>query len=285
MSRRLVDAYLARLGVTRRTPSAPALIELHAAHVSRVPYETTWIAMGEPWGVDPLESATRIAEQGRGGYCYHLNGAFSWLLGELGYHVTRLIGGVHDDDPNEEAMLNHLVLTVEDLPSAEHPNDRWYVDVGLGEGLYTPLPLEPGEAVHPPFTLRLQHGDSPIADWRLIHDRRGSFDGMAFREGEAAIEQFAERNVQLSTSPDSYFVRTTTAQIRSADSFTAMRALTLSRVDDHGTTKRVITDRDEWFATLTNTLHLDLRTATSRQRDRLWDTATAQHRQHLDGRG
>jgi len=45
-------------------------------------------------GIDPLGSARRILG-GRGGYCYHLNGAFSALLAWLGVDVSRHLAGVH----------------------------------------------------------------------------------------------------------------------------------------------------------------------------------------------
>jgi hypothetical protein len=41
------EAVLVRLGVLARPPSVEALFELHRAWVERVPYETTWIALGE----------------------------------------------------------------------------------------------------------------------------------------------------------------------------------------------------------------------------------------------
>jgi hypothetical protein len=54
---------------------------------------------------------------GRGGYCYHLNGAFALLLASLGYDVRRHLGGVHGPDgPSPESLGNHLVLSVGGLP-------------------------------------------------------------------------------------------------------------------------------------------------------------------------
>ena len=72
------------LGVRRRAPSVEALHELHAAHVERVPYETLWLHLGEQWGIRTADSFRRIAHRGRGGYCFHLNGAFGELLSILG---------------------------------------------------------------------------------------------------------------------------------------------------------------------------------------------------------
>ena len=97
------DGYLARLGVEHEPPSIDGLFRLHRAQVEHVPYETTWIHLGERWSVDPLESARRIVEQRRGGYCFHLNGAFSELLAALGYDVHRHVGGVHGPtDPTKQ---------------------------------------------------------------------------------------------------------------------------------------------------------------------------------------
>ena len=73
-------------------------------------YETMWLHAGEAWGIDPVDSVTRIAQQGRGGYCYHLNGAFAELLRSLGYLVTRHVGGVHGaGGPDAESVVPALV--------------------------------------------------------------------------------------------------------------------------------------------------------------------------------
>ncbi len=105
------DAYLARLGLDAAPLSVEALFSIHRAHVERVAYETLWIHFGERWSIDASESMVRIATHGRGGYCFHLNGALSELLRALGYHVVRHIGAVHGPDGATEAnMANHLVL-------------------------------------------------------------------------------------------------------------------------------------------------------------------------------
>ena len=92
----LVDAYLTRLGcapLAGAAPSVSALGRLHRAHVEHVPYETVDLVAGRPPGIEPRESAERVVS-GRGGYCYQLNEAFSWLLRELGYDVVRHVAGV-----------------------------------------------------------------------------------------------------------------------------------------------------------------------------------------------
>jgi N-hydroxyarylamine O-acetyltransferase len=161
----VIDDYLRRLGVEREQPSAAALQRLHRAHVEHVPYETVWIHTGLRYSCSADESLARNARTSRGGYCFHLNGAFSELLEALGYNVVRHIGGVHGPDgPNEAAMTNDLVLTVHDLPSADNPSGDWYVDVGLGDALYDPLPLRAGVYHQPPFKVELPETPGGVGD-------------------------------------------------------------------------------------------------------------------------
>ena len=216
--------YLARLGVEAEPPSVEALVRLHRAHVERVPYETLWIHLGDRWTVDPAESVRRIATEGRGGYCFHLNGAFSELLRHLGYDVTRHVGGVHGPGgPDPDELTNHLVLTV-------RLEGTWYVDVGLGDALHDPLPLVAGTYEQPPFRLGLEETPGGVGDWHLTHDPAGGFTGMAWRSAPAAMDAFAERNVHLSTSPESGFVKTLTVQRRDATGVDILRGLTLKRL-------------------------------------------------------
>ena len=65
------------------------MFRLHRAHVERVPYETLWIQLEQYWDIDPIASATRIATETRGGYCFHLNGALSAKVLETVSGVTQ----------------------------------------------------------------------------------------------------------------------------------------------------------------------------------------------------
>ena len=225
------DTYLTRLGLGVEPPSLDYLFRIHRAHVERVPYETLWIQMGDLLGVDPIESAARIATNGRGGYCFHLNGGLSELLGSLGFSVTRHVGGVHGPDgPCPSELSNHLVLTVADLPTTENLGGGWYVDAGLGDALHEPLPLVAGSYTQGPFTLGLEATPGGVGDWHLTHDPAGSFAGMCWRAQPAQMGDFAERNIWLSTSPDSGFVKVLTVQRRDAQGVDILRGLSLGRV-------------------------------------------------------
>ena len=113
--------------------------------------------------------------RGRGGYCFHLNGAFSALLGSLGFDVTRHVGGVQRaaDPAPVGAVGNHMALTVR---TADGP---WLVDVGLADGPHEPLPLRAGRYRQGPFEYGLAPSAVVPGGWRFEHDPAGAFPGGA----------------------------------------------------------------------------------------------------------
>jgi arylamine N-acetyltransferase len=227
----LRDAYLARLGLDAEPPSADALFRLHRAHAEQVPYETLWIHLGDVWSVDPDASVERIAAGGRGGYCFHLNGAFSELLCELGYDVVRHVGGVRGPEgATGEDMANHLVLTVHGLPDDSNPEGDWYVDVGLGDALHEPLPLHAGSYRQGPFQLVLGAPAGALGDWDLTHDPAGWFPGMTWSSDAAPMSVFEPRNHFFATSPESSFVKVLCAARRDADGVDMLQGLRLRRI-------------------------------------------------------
>jgi N-hydroxyarylamine O-acetyltransferase len=250
----LRDAYLARLGLEAEPPSADALRRLHQAHAERVPYETVWIATEDGWDVDPARAVERIARHGRGGYCFHLNGAFSELLAELGYRVTRHVGGVHGPDgPSAAAMANHLVLTVEGLPTDANRAGAWYADVGLGDALHEPLPLVEGAYHQAPWQLALDRdAAAPVGDWHLTHDPAGGFPGMAWRSAATGMDAFVAQHRTLSGDPESGFVKVTTVQRRDATGVDVLRGLVMRRIGDRPSQSVVTTKGDlrDAFASL-----------------------------------
>jgi N-hydroxyarylamine O-acetyltransferase len=282
-------AYLRRLALPAllgEPPSVDGLQQLVRAHVATVPYETVWIHLGEPWTTDTQASAQRVAHQRRGGYCYHLNGALSELLAHLGYSVHRHVGGVHGPDgPNLAAMSNHLVLTVHGLPTEANPQGRWYVDAGLGDGPTAALPMIPGEYTTDHFSYRLvdnRSEDGPtIGDWAVRHDPKGSFAGMVWLDAPATMDDFDASHVQLSTSPDSGFVRTLTAQRRHADGVTIVRGVVRTQVGVDEVAPLTVEHADDWYALLADEFGLTLDHVDAAARAALWRRVITAHEAHL----
>jgi arylamine N-acetyltransferase len=272
-----VDRYLARLGVTHTgPPSVEGLRTLHRAHVERVPYENLEIQLGRPTSVSALESAARIVA-GRGGYCYHLNGAFGLLLSALGYGVRRHRGGVQGrDEPRPVgANGNHLALSVHGLPSRDNPDGMWFVDVGLGDALHEPLPLRTGEFADGPFRFGLAPSTVEFLGWRFTHDRSGSFEGMDFRADLATEAEFASRHEWLSTDERSPFVQVATVLRRDAGGVDILRGRVYRRLP--GGTDLVLETPDEWFQLLADVFGLTLPDVLPADRLSLWRRVSAAH--------
>lgn len=275
----LRTAYLRRLGLEAQPPSAEALQRLHRRQVERIPYETMWLHADEPWGIDPVDSVGRIALQGRGGYCYHLNGAFAELLRSLGYRVARHVGGVHGPEgPGADSVGNHVVLTVSGLPSDENPSGNWYVDAGLGDALHEALPLATGTYEQAPFRLALDETGDGSGGWHLSHDPAGGFVGMQWTTAEAEMAEFTAEHAWLSGSPDSPFGLVAMAERRDATGVDVLRGLLLSRIADTVTVSEPLTDRRDWFDALADVFDLRFEASAPASLDHLWDGALTRHR-------
>jgi N-hydroxyarylamine O-acetyltransferase len=276
-----VAAYLERLRLRYPGgPSAEALRVLHAAHVERIAYEALEIQLERPTTVDPHESAARILGRHRGGYCFHLNGAFSLLLEALGYDVVWHRAGVQnhsDPEPPGAQLANHLALTVHGLPSEESPSGDWLVDVGLGDALHAPLPLRAGAYEQGPFRYVLRRSQVERGGWRFDHDPRGSFAGMDFRPQRATQDDFRARHLHLSTSPESGFVRTCSVQRRDAGGVDMLTGCVLGRLDG-GEREAVVLDTSaDWYGALRDVFDLPLDDVDADARAALWARVRAAH--------
>jgi N-hydroxyarylamine O-acetyltransferase len=103
-----VDAYLARIGHPRVSPSAAALRSLQRAHGLTIPFENVDVVL------------------------------FAAVLEQLGFAVQRRIARVMPDRPGPRT---HMMLVV------RADDQQWLVDVGFGAGIINPFPLVDGAVV------------------------------------------------------------------------------------------------------------------------------------------
>ena len=271
------SAFLRRIGVAEHgAPSVEGLFELHAAFVDEVPYETVQYQFGRGGPMDPEAVAARIIARETGGYCFQLNGVFAHLLTSLGYDVTMHRGGVQTATRPAVVDGSHMVLTV---PLDE---EVWLVDVGLGDGLLTPMPLEVGAKVRQePFDLSLRKSDI-VDGWRLDHDPRSSLTGMDFESAPAVLADFEEQHQQLSLSPDSPFVRTCSAFLRRADSTAILRSVGFSQIFADRVDDQIIENQSEYYQVLADVFHLPLQHLSGTERDQLWRRVWTQYQDFLN---
>ncbi|MCB1691727.1 MAG: arylamine N-acetyltransferase [Pseudomonadales bacterium] len=194
-----IDDYLARIGF-EGTPRAdlPTLFEIHRRHLLAIPYENIDVQLGRPVDLDISRIYRKLVEQRRGGWCYEMNGLLGWALGEIGFDVKRVTGGVMRVVRGDDALGNHLVLTV-DLDG-----ELWVADAGFGDGVLEPLRLTAGPIEQRGFEYRLER--LPDGLWRFHNHAFGGAPSFDFSTAPADESLLLEKCNYLQTSPESPFV-------------------------------------------------------------------------------
>ena len=238
-----VDGYLERIGFGGSVRHDRAtLAELQQLHLIAVPFENLDIVDGHGVTVDALANVAKIVEQGRGGWCFELNGAFALLLEALGFRVLGLGAAVLLDGPTR--VIDHLALEVQ--------VDRPYlVDVGFGNSFTSPIDLNatgPQDGGNGTYELI----GSPQGTTLTRHDATGVPEAQyRFKRVAHTMDQFDHASKSLQADPDKHW-RAKPFATRLLDRGPDRVTLTTDRlkvVRDGVTTETPIAS-DEWDTTL-----------------------------------
>lgn len=163
-----IPLYLERLQYFQPVkPEIQTLQGLHRAHMLNVPFENLDIGLKRSIRLNEEALWDKIILQGRGGFCYELNGLFAGLLKEIGFHVTYLNARVYNREGAPGIDFGHLALLVQ-IP--DQPG-RWLADVGFGDSFNEPLNFEPpGEQVQGLRAFRLEKTAEGAILWRRNYD-------------------------------------------------------------------------------------------------------------------
>lgn len=270
-----VAAYLKRIGITApRRPTLHALRRIHRAHVGAIPYENLDIQLGRPieLGTDALHA--KLVEGGRGGYCYEHNGTLAHALEGLGFDVRRVLGGVARETEGDGNWWNHMPLIVRFANGEEY-----LADAGIGTGFRDPLPIRDGSYRVGAFNFGVWNLGGE--EWRCSIDPRVTNLTFDFTLTGRRPEEFRERCGELSTSPESPFVKTLTVQSPRENDMWVLRARTLTVFDPklpEGKTVRVLDDAGAFADLLRGPFRLTLGKA---ELEALWAKAVEQHERKL----
>jgi hypothetical protein len=283
-----LDGYLARLGLTDRPPATlDGLRQVHRAHVARIPYDNLSIMLGRPDPATPASSVARAAEGGRLGYCFQQNGAFEWLLTELGFSVSRRHGHVWFRPEDElGTTLNHLVLVVSGLPTDANPGGHWWADAGLGEGFAEPLPLVRGDHVVDGWSFGIGAGygaqaagrPTGPAAWTYRHLEGGVLRGAVVTSRDHSPEAIASSHQALSAGEESPFRRIVVAQRIDGPRLLTVRGLVHQEMTPTSREAHDLASYDEWRGALVDDLLLPVDDVTAEEWESLWDRSQAAHR-------
>lgn len=122
------EKYLKRIGFTGEpSVSLSTLRELHRRHLYSVPFENIDIHSGKEIVLDLKNIEEKVVNNGRGGFCYELNGLFCELLREIGFDVNMVSANVFDEEEKPGADFDHMALIV------SVDGEEYIADVGFGD--------------------------------------------------------------------------------------------------------------------------------------------------------
>lgn len=246
-----VEAYLKRIGYDGPLePGAGTLGRLHKAHLLSVPFENLDIHLGRPIVLDENRIINKIVAEGRGGFCYELNGAFCALLRALGFEVAMLSAGVARAGGGFDPPFDHMALLVQ----LEEP---WLADVGFGDCFLEPLRLN-------------ERGEQPRGDgvYRLIEEaahivlQRREQDSWKpqyrFTLQPYHLADFNDMCRYHQTSPESPFTQRRTCSRATAEGRITVTGMRLIETARGHKTERALADDTQWRAALREHFGIEL---------------------------
>lgn len=270
-----LSAYLKRVGINApRRPTLHALRRVHRAHVAAMPYENLDIQLGRPIRLDVDSLFAKLVLGGRGGYCYEHNGTLAHALEAMGFDVRRVLGGVARETEGDGNWWNHMPLVVRFANG-----DKYLADAGIGTGFRDPLPIRNGSYRVGPFNFGIWSiGDD---EWRCSIDPRVTNLTFDFTLDRREAVEFEPKCTELSTSPESPFVKTLTVQTPGETDIWVLRARTLTVYDPklpEGKTVQTVADPADFAALLRGRFNLTLGNPDIQA---LWAKAVDQHERKL----
>lgn len=237
-----LSAYFARIGF-KRVPGVDleTLTELHRCHAEQIAWESIDCYIGRPTGCDPRDAFDKIVREGRGGWCFEMNGLLGWMLESIGFRVTRLAAGVMREQLGDDVLGNHLALLV-------HLDRDYVADVGIGSALIEPIPLAEGVYRQRYAEFRLERLDG---HWWRFHNQAGamppSFDFAADLTDEALLEKGC---CWLQSNPDSPFRRDVVIQRHGPHGLDSLINASRMRLADGNLQERSLGAADDYAAEL-----------------------------------
>jgi N-hydroxyarylamine O-acetyltransferase len=188
------DDYLDRLGIdpAGRPLDRGLLRELQVAHLIAVPFENLHVFHRRGVDTAVTSSVAKILDH-RGGWCFELNGAFGWLLRDLGYDATYVACRVHGDD-GWGPEFDHCALVV------RIDGDPWFVDVGFGDACMVPVPLVAGDHDGVPRPVRVRTDGTAVVLAELGSDGLWA-DRLHIDPAPRTMDEFEPRSTYLQTEP------------------------------------------------------------------------------------
>jgi N-hydroxyarylamine O-acetyltransferase len=214
---------------------------IHHAHAVTIPYENLDVQLGRPTTTNAVAAFEKLVTQGRGGWCYEMNGVLALALQSIGFDVERI-------SANGSTEHSHLVLLV------KLQGVTYVCDVGFADGPIEPYPLIDGTFLQAGFEYRVERESD--TQWRLHNHRFGLAPG--FVAGGPNEVGMAATCRWLQSSMDSPFKQHVTVCIRNDNGFVSLIDRVLRHIAPDGVTRTTMNSADEYVATLRSQFNLDV---------------------------
>ncbi|AEG00458.1 arylamine N-acetyltransferase family protein [Methylomonas methanica] len=159
-----IDDYLTRIGLSQPESTAAGLAQLQQAQLNAIAFENIDPLLGILPNLEMSAMVEKVLKQGRGGYCFELNGLLASALDELGFNYQPIMARVRMGR-SEGGPRHHLAFIV------EADGESWLVDAGFG-----------GPAARFPLLLNSQQEQQQAHDIYRIRYEAAS--------GENVLEQY-----------------------------------------------------------------------------------------------
>lgn len=208
------DKYLERIGWGGSVKlDEETLYQVHEAHSYAVPYENLEIMDRKPLTLDVESLYNKIVVRRRGGYCFEVNGLFSWLLDQLGFKPVEYFGRWMWNEPLKAPLKRHRISKVEIGGTA------YICDVGVGVPTYVrPLIFEPGRVQEQcGISFRIIQDD--VLGYLVQRAMKGKDweNFFSFTEERALPIDFYYAHYWCTTHPDSIFLKNTMVHLPTKD--------------------------------------------------------------------
>lgn len=216
-----VQAYLKRISVEKEDKlTLEYLARLQKNHMEKIPFENLDVTRKVEIKLIIDRFYEKVMGNGRGGFCYELNGLFQQLLTNLGYRSHLIACTVKKPEGWAKADTHAAIIANLDQP--------YLVDVGFGDSLRQPVPLTGEERTDVSGTYRVFQTEQGSLDlqrfdenlWKTLY---------RFTTAVKNIEDFSEGCLYNQTSPDSTFTHGDIVTIATADGRITLSGLTVTQ--------------------------------------------------------
>jgi N-hydroxyarylamine O-acetyltransferase len=248
-----LDSYFERINYKGKTEAGEGtLSDIHIAHTLSVPFENLDVFYRRPILLDGASLYKKIVKERRGGYCFEMNGIFSFVLQEMGFKVTNLLARVTIDGIHYTTRTHQAILV-------ETEGNKWLADVGFGnDGVIAPLLLEENtEQKQFAHTYRIT--THPTLGYVLQKKNEGGYYPLyAFTLDECSPEDFLMSNHFTATFPESFFLKMRMCTMPTKEGRITLTDSHFKAVKDTEVVEKPIANEFEFTAILKEYFSLDL---------------------------